>query len=1655
MSVTSVTRSGEIWDGVLHDTRWNVTTLTYSFPTSASFYATTYSSAEEPDAGFEALNALQMDATRQLLGKISSFTNLNFQEVTESATTEATMRFAMTTNNTNTARGYFPANTERAGDTWYRNGGSYDTPTLGSYAYNEGFMHEIGHALGLRHGHDGSNNPFGGLPANRDSNEFSVMTYRDHIGDAIDASENEQWGNAQSYMMYDIAALQHMYGADFSATGNVWSGDSVYTFSTTTGEMSINGVGQGTPGGNRIFRTIWDGHGNDTYDLSNYTTNLKIDLRPGEWSTFDTAQLADLDGGSRATNLARGNVANALLHRDANGNLNLGSLIENAIGGSGNDVLVGNQANNRLVGNGGNDNLTGHGGNDRLEGGADTDTAIYAERRENYDITQNADGSFTIAHVRGSGVDGTDTLIDIEQAKFQDQIVALSAGRSIDFVLLQDLSASFSNDLPNIKSAISPILSRVETQITDVRFALASLLNGGAYRADVAATTDKNQIISTVQGFSAAGDESEAQLGALARAAQSEGLSLRAGNQRIIMVATDERYAENSSPDYQTAANVRAILEANNAIPIFVVTSGVRSSYDTLVGQLGRGTVVTLSSNSSDLADAVRLAVSTVLGTTTQTGTDGNDTLNGNDGLIDSIYGGPGNDTLNGLGGDDSLDGGSGNDTLNGGDGLDILLGGNGQDNLVGGADDDFLEGGEGADSLDGGDGIDVASYQGAAAGVVVDLSGVRTAQGDAEGDSMTGIENLLGTGFRDILSGDGAANSVDGGLGNDLIIGGEGNDILIGDAGVGSAGRPSGISLGSGTLLKTQGAGNNSMASAAGIGHLFSYGADPDIADSELTPHVSISGTGDGNIDYYVLTIANVGATITLDIDGGFSASGGPESFDSRLRILDASGNSLANNDDASTSFGGGGSTSSRDSFLTYSFAAPGVYFIAVEHYSAGAIPVGATYELQVSVAGEYISDEDVLLGGNGSDRLYGGVASDYLEGGEDGDVLDGGSGADRMFGGNGDDTYVVDHVSDIVSEQFGSGSDSVYAYASFALGEGLETLYLAGNGAISGYGNNAGNAISGNDADNILDGRGGNDAIYGNGGNDVLIGNAGADYMRGDAGDDIYSVDDVGDVVDESTGSGNDTVYASISYVLGAGVDSLVLTGTANLSGDGNGGANYLFGNAGSNQLGGGIGNDVLVGGAGNDVLLGGEGVDAMQGGTGNDIYVVDHVSDTVDESNGDGIDTVYTYASFALSAGLEYLTIAGSAAIDGYGNNENNVLSGNDAANRLDGRGGDDVLYGNDGDDILIGNAGVDYMRGDGGNDTYVVDNVSDIVDESTGSGLDTVYAYASFALGVGLEQLYLAGNGAINGYGNNTGNAIYGNDADNTLDGRGGDDAIYGNGGNDILIGNAGADYMRGDAGDDIYSVDNVGDVVDESTGSGNDTVYAGVSFVMGAGVDNLILTGNSDLSGDGNGGNNYIFGNDGNNRLNGGSGDDVLSGGGGADILDGSTGVDAMQGGSGNDTYVVDRSNDHVDEAAGGGDDVVYASSDFTLTDNVETLILTGNAQLNGGGNAGSNQLFGNAGVNVLDGRGGADYLVGAGGEDIFVFRRGEANGDIIADFDGNGAGAGDRIAFAGYSSSVTFSQVSATTWQISDNGLVETFTLANGAGIDASDYYFA
>lgn len=349
--------------------KWTKTTITYAFPRLAGDYDTNAGVDEiqyglnEPLSGFAPMDTVQAGAVRMALDNYAAVCGLNFVEVNDAA--GATVRVARS-GVPETAWAYLPSPAAQGGDVWLGGSLSYDNaPVRGNYSFST-ILHELGHTVGLKHGHEDHGN--GALDYDEDSMEYSVMTYRSHVGDRMEGGlTNERAGYAQSLMQLDISALQQLYGANYEHN----SGNTTYSWSPDSGEMFINGVGQGAPVDNRIFLTIWDGGGEDTFDFANYRTDLTVDLRPGKGTITDEDQLATLHqsrGRGDEEIDASASIYNARLFMDDSR-----ALIENARGGSGDDFIRGNAADNRLSGGGGSDLIRGGEGNDTLKGGNHAD----------------------------------------------------------------------------------------------------------------------------------------------------------------------------------------------------------------------------------------------------------------------------------------------------------------------------------------------------------------------------------------------------------------------------------------------------------------------------------------------------------------------------------------------------------------------------------------------------------------------------------------------------------------------------------------------------------------------------------------------------------------------------------------------------------------------------------------------------------------------------------------------------------------------------------------------------------------------------------------------------------------------------------------------------------------------------------------------------------------------------------------------------------------------------------------------------------------------------------------------------------------------------------------------------------------------------------
>ncbi|MBR0713027.1 M10 family metallopeptidase C-terminal domain-containing protein [Bradyrhizobium liaoningense] len=409
----SATNNAEI-DGLLGGTKWSGT-ITYSFPDSPSDYSASYNGNGEPTgSGFAQAPSQMQSAIVYAVGLINSYTNANIQYA---GTNGADIMVAQSPAANPTSYAYYPSSYASGGDIWFGTAYNYSLASLGNY-YFATALHELGHAVGLKHSQETGGVSNVAVPSAHDDSEYTIMSYRSYVGAPLTGYTAESYGFSQTYMANDILALQTLYGANYSTQ----SGNTVYTWSPTTGQEFINGVGQLAPGGgaggsaNRIFETVWDGGGVDTYDLSNYATNLSLNLNPGAASVFSSTQIAYLGNGHYAS----GNVYNAYVY-----NNDARSYIDNAIGGSGSDTIIGNVIANVLNGGGGNDTITGGGGNDTIVGGSGTDTAVYSGSRASYAVSYNsATQVFTLIDQRSSTPDGTDTVSSIESFQFADGTIS-------------------------------------------------------------------------------------------------------------------------------------------------------------------------------------------------------------------------------------------------------------------------------------------------------------------------------------------------------------------------------------------------------------------------------------------------------------------------------------------------------------------------------------------------------------------------------------------------------------------------------------------------------------------------------------------------------------------------------------------------------------------------------------------------------------------------------------------------------------------------------------------------------------------------------------------------------------------------------------------------------------------------------------------------------------------------------------------------------------------------------------------------------------------------------------------------------------------------------------------------------------------------------
>lgn len=707
--------------------------------------------------------------------------------------------------------------------------------------------------------------------------------------------------------------------------------------------------------------------------------------------------------------------------------------------------------------------------------------------------------------------------------------------------------------------------------------------------------------------------------------------------------------------------------------------------------------------------------------------------------------------------------GGSGNDYLQGNDVANQLDGGIGADTMIGGRGGDTYR----VDHV--GD-LAIETEAGVLGGIDTVISSIDFILGaNIENLRLEGSGNSSGTGneLANMIVGNSGANVIDGGAGVDVLQGFGGNDTYHVDLVVdGRKVRPQD------QIVEDMNSGNDSVVYR--LDSALTWTAPITLAPGMNIENIDISSTG----------------TARLNLSG---------SNVSNMLIGNAADNVLDGGSGADILIGGDGA----DTYYVDNIAD------AVTESNAG--PAGGI-DTVISSAYSFILGDNVenlvLVGpgavngtGNALDNtITGNAGNNALIGGAGNDVLDGGAGADSLIGGAGDDIYVIDAKLDTIVELGNQGSDEVRSYIAYTLADHLENLTLMGQLAINGTGNALDNILIGNASINTLDG------------------GLGADRMMGGKGADTYIVDNLGDLVIESEGGplgGIDHVQSSVSYALGANLEKLTLTGTADIDGTGNELKNTILGNAGANILDGGAGGDMLHGGAGNDTYM----IDLVMSGK------LARLEDSVVETKDGGIDTVIvrtaspialaTAAKLVVAAEIENFDISGTGntLLNITGNAGANTLIGNAAANTLD------------------GGLGVDVMIGGNGSDTYAVDRVDDqVVETESGvaGGIDTVLSSAlTYALSANVENLKLmTGTSAVFGIGNELDNVITGNAAANTLQGGLGNDTLFGAAGPDTLSGGDGNDSLHGGVGKDTLTGGAGADrfVFDAKLGLGNiDTV----------------------------------------------------------------------------------------------------------------------------------------------------------------------------------------------------------------------------------------
>ncbi len=1225
----------------------------------------------------------------------------------------------------------------------------------------------------------------------------------------------------------------------------------------------------------RVTLTLYDSSGIDTLDLRTDWHNQNVDLRPG------------------MTSYVYGEIGKLTLAPD--------TIIENLIAGVGDDRVIGNEAanhldggdgNDELWGNEGDDSLVGGAGADRLYGGAGSDTIYYQESDEAVTIRLR-DGIGERGHAEG---DLVNEIENVTGSDYGDVLGGDSNSNRLDGGGGDDgLWGGGGDDMLEGGAGADRLFGGIGTDWALYR------------RSDMGVTV--NLVDGTGTGGHAQGDV----ITDIENVWGSAHADILIGDQNANRLeggdGNDELQGNGGDDIVDGGAGADQLDGGAGVDWVFYVQSDVG-----VVVNLGDGT-----GKGGHAEGDVIAGIENVKGSNhpdVLIGSDGSNQLEGGAGADlleggagpDRLYGGPGVDRVSYQGSDagvsvslkdgsslhghaqgdvivdvEDLTGSGYRDELHGDDGINQINGGAGDDELWGHDADDILEGGTGADRLYGGAGSDWASYLGSDAGVTVSLRDGTNQGAHAQGDVIVEVENIIGSKYRDVLSGDERVNHLDGRSGDDELYGYGGNDTLEG------------------------GAGADRIDGGTGMDTL-SF----EMSNAAVTVKL-LNGTGErGHAQGDSITaIENVIGSAYADVLAGDNGANRLYGGDGNDGLWGSSGDDFLDGGAGKDRlFGGGGADT-----ISYKSSNTGVIVSLVD--GAG-MRGDAEGDLIADVENIEGSDYgDILVADNGINQLFGNVGNDELRGGDGDDLLEGGPGTDWLSGGAGSDSlnggagidrasYQESNTGVTVNLESGTGEHG------HAQGDSLTNIENLSGSAYP-------DMLIGDNDDNYLEGGAGSDDLQGSGGDDILEGGAGADRLDGGTGMDTISYQgaDSGVIVRLWYGKGEEgqadgDVIVNIENIIGSSYQDV-------LEGDEN-----------ANRLYGGGGDDLLHGSDGGDVLDGGSGVDTVT-------YEESYSGVSVNLVDGTGRGGYSEGDSFA-----EVENITGSSYSDVLvGDDNTNQLEGGAGKDNLRGNKGNDILIGGADADRLEGGDGTDwvyYLDSDAG----VVIDLGYQGEGSGGYAEGDVFFEIENALGSAHND-ELKGSFLPNIlHGEDGDDILWGSRGNDILEGGAGDDWLGGGDGEDWLNGGAGADTFEGGEDYDTvsYRDSDSGITVNlkEGTGKGGHAegdVIGGIEHVEGSHYGDMLVGGEYDnrLSGDdgddriwGNGGQDFLNGDDGADRLFGGDGHDRLGGGNGNDLLEGGAGDDRLFGGQGADIFVFD---------IGHGADIL-----FDLTDGEDKIDLT-------------------------------------------------------------------------------------------------------------------